>query len=103
MGDTYSPIDRAPDGTPYLTFEESKRVYWQTDVTRERYERQPKLRWPKCEVCGRSIARLNEHRAAHRAGLLTDQGISTDPAQKKRSKARVAKWHRSVAAKKVRS
>ena len=100
---TYAPPAAAPDGTPYLTFEESKRVYWQTDVTRERYERDPKLRWPKCEVCGRSIARMNDHRAAHRAGLLTEKGISTDPRQKKRSTQRVAKWRRAVAARQVRS
>lgn len=94
-----APPAAAPDGTPYLTFEESKRLYRQTDVTRERYEREPKLRWPKCEVCGRSIARMNDHRAAHRAGLLSEKGISTDPLQQKRSTERVAKWRRSVAAK----
>lgn len=101
---TASPTASAPDGTPYLTFEESKRVYRQTDVTRERYERDPKLRWPKCEICGRSIARMNDHRAAHGAGLLTEKGINTDPRQMKRSKERVTKWRRSVAEKKkVRS
>lgn len=100
---SYTLPARAPDGTPYLTFEESKRAYRQTDVTRERYEREPKLHWPKCEVCGRSIARLNDHRAAHRDGLLTTNGIRTDPGQQQRSKERVAKWRRSVAAKRVSS
>ena len=99
---TTPPVDSASDGTPYLTFEESKRVYWQTDVTRGRYEREPKLRWPKCEVCARSIRRMNDHRAAHRVGLLTDKGVSTDPRQQERSTERVAKWRRSVASKKLK-
>jgi len=30
---------RASDGTQYLTFDESRRAYRQTDVTRERYDR----------------------------------------------------------------
>lgn len=96
---TYRPPAGAPDGTPYLTFAESKYVYRQTDVTRERYEREPKLRWPKCETCGRSIARMNDHRAAHRDGLFTENGIRTDPRQKKESRERVAKWRRTMAAK----
>lgn len=96
------PADAAADGTPYLSFEESKRVYWQTEVTRERYDREPKLRWPKCEVCGRSIRRMNDHRAAHRVGLLTDKGINTDPRQQERSTERVAKWRRTVAAKQTK-
>lgn len=100
---SYAPPESAPDGTPYLTFEESKRVYRQTEVTRERYGREPKLRWPKCEMCGRSMARMNDHRAAHRAGRLTEQGRRTDAEQKKRSKQRVAKWRRAMAAKTART
>ena len=89
----------APDGTPYLTFEESRRTYWQTDVTRERYEREAKLRWPKCDVCGRSIARLREHLAAHQAGALDVRGVNTDPERRTRSRCRVAKWRASLARK----
>ena len=89
----------APDGTPYLTFEESRRTYWQTDVTRERYEREAKLRWPKCAICGRSIARMREHLAAHRSGTLNDRGVNTDPQQRTRSRRRVAKWRASLARK----
>lgn len=83
---------RARDGTSYLTFDESRRVYRQTDVTRERYEREPKLRWPKCEVCGRSIANMKEHRRQHVAGILDERGVSNDPEQQKRSRVRVRKW-----------
>ena len=83
---------RASDGTPYLTFDESRRTYRQTDVTRERYDREPKLRWPKCEICGRSIAQMKEHRRKHAAHLLNDAGISTDPEQVGRSRRRVRKW-----------
>lgn len=68
---------RAGDGTPYLTFEESRRTYRQTEVTRERYDREPKLRWRKCDVCGRSIANMNDHRREHAAGRLSDRGIRT--------------------------
>ncbi len=68
---------RASDGTRYLTFEESRRTYRQTDVTPERYEREPKLRWPKCEICGRSIARMTEHRRAHASGLIDRGGVRT--------------------------
>ena len=89
----------APDGTPYLTFEESRRTYWQTDVTRERYEREAKLRWPKCGICGRSIARMHEHLAAHAAGRLDEHGVNTDPKQRTRSRRRVAKWRASLARK----
>jgi len=85
----------APDGTPYLTFEESRRTYWQTDVTRERYDREPKLRWPKCETCGRSIARMREHVAAHRSGTLDARGVHTGTEQKSMSRRRVAKWRAS--------
>ena len=83
---------RASDGTPYLTFDESRRTYLQTDVTRERYEREPKLRWPKCEICGRSIANMKGHRRKHGKNLLTQAGISTDPEQMARSRTRVRKW-----------
>jgi len=93
------PMATAPDGTPYLTFEESRRTYWQTDVTRERYEREAKLRWPKCEVCGRSIARMRDHQAAHRAGKLDQRGSSTDPTQRARSRRRVEKRRVSLARK----
>ena len=89
----------APDGTPYLTFEESRRTYWQTDVTRERYEREAKLRWPKCDICGRSIARMREHLAAHQSGTLDERGVNTDPQQRTRSRRRVAKWRASLARK----
>lgn len=88
-----------PDGTRYLTFEESKRTYPQTEVTRERYAREPKLRWPKCEICGRSIARLNDHRSAHRDGRLDERGVNTDPAQRTRSRHRVEKWRATLARK----
>lgn len=94
-----APAGQGPDGTRYLSFEESKRVYRQTDVTRERYERDPKLRWPKCEVCGRSIARLNDHLAAHRDGRLDGRGVNTDPAQRTRSRRRVEKWRAALARK----
>ena len=87
----------APDGTPYLTIEESQRTYWQTDVTRERFAAEPKLRWPKCAICGRSIARMRDHLAAHAAGKLTDRGVNTDPQQRARSRRRVAKWRSSLA------
>lgn len=83
---------RAADGTPYLSFEESRRVYRQTEVTRERYDREAKLRWPKCEICGRSIAKMREHRRKHAAKLMTDKGISNDPRQIARSRQRVRKW-----------
>jgi bifunctional DNA-binding transcriptional regulator/antitoxin component of YhaV-PrlF toxin-antitoxin module len=89
----------APDGTPYLTFEESRRTYWQTEVTRERYEREPKLRWPKCTICGRSIARMREHLDAHDAGKLDERGVNIDPQQRARSQRRVAKWRASLARK----
>ena len=89
----------APDGTPYLTFDESRRTYWQTDVTRERYASEAKLRWPKCEICGRSIARMREHLAAHEAGTLDVRGVNTDPEQRKLSRRRVAKWRASLARK----
>ncbi len=86
---------RASDGTPYLTFEESRRTYRQTEVTRERYDREPKLRWPKCEICGRSIAQMKEHRRKHAASLLNEAGISQDPEQIARSRRRVRKWRAS--------
>lgn len=87
---------RASDGTRYLTFEEARRTYRQTDVTRERYEREPKLRWPKCEICHRSIARMNEHGRAHAAGVLDEGGLRTDPEQRARSRQRVRKWRAAV-------
>jgi len=83
---------RASDGTRYLTFDESRRTYLQTDVTRERYEHEPKLRWPKCEICGRSIANMKDHRRKHGKQVLTDAGVSTDPEQMARSRNRVRKW-----------
>lgn len=86
---------RASDGTPYLTFEESRRTYRQTEVTRERYDHEPKLRWPKCEICGRSIAQMKEHRRKHAASLLNEAGISQDPEQIARSRRRVRKWRAS--------
>jgi len=82
---------RASDGTPYLTFDESRRTYRQTEVTRERYEREPKLRWPKCDVCGRSVANMTEHRRKHAVGRLSDRGIRTDPEHVGRSRAGVRK------------
>lgn len=82
----------AADGTPYLTFEESKRAYRQTEVSRERYESEPKLRWPKCGICGRSIARMSEHRVAHERGVIDGHGIHRSPQQMARSAARVQKW-----------
>lgn len=85
----------APDGTPYLTFDQSKRVYWQTEVTPERYARTPKLRWPKCETCRRSIANMRTHRTQHAEGLLDKNGDRTDPAQIARTRSRVAKWRRT--------
>ncbi len=97
-GDIYGGADdpgRASDGTQYLTFDESRRAYRQTDVTRERYDREPKLRWPKCEICGRSIAKMKEHRRKHAAKLVNDSGISTDPEQVARSRRRVRKWRAS--------
>ncbi|HLZ47874.1 MAG TPA: hypothetical protein VKR80_04415 [Candidatus Limnocylindria bacterium] len=89
----------APDGTPYLTFKESRRTYWQTDVTRDRYEREPKLRWPKCAICGRSIARMRDHLAAHESGTLDERGVNTDARQRARSRQRVEKWRASLARK----
>ncbi len=86
---------RSADGTPYLTFEESRRTYRQTEVTRERYDREPKLRWPKCDICGRSIAQMKEHRRKHAAKLISDAGISTEPEQIARSRRRVRKWRAS--------
>ena len=83
---------RAADGTPYLTFEQSRRTYRQMDVTRERYDREPKLRWPKCDICGRSIANMKDHRQKHSAKLIDEAGLSTDPAQIERSRRRVRKW-----------
>lgn len=90
--DEGSDPGRAADGTPFLTLEESRRTYRQTDVTPERYEREPKLRWPRCDVCGRSIANMREHRRKHATKILTDAGISTDPAQVERTRRRVRKW-----------
>lgn len=89
---------RASDGTRYLTLDESRRTYRQTEVTRERYDREPKLRWPKCEICGRSIAQMREHRRKHAANVLSDAGISTDPDQIARSRRRVRKWRASRSA-----
>lgn len=89
---------RASDGTPYLSFEESRRTYRQTEVTRERYDREPKLRWPKCDICGRSIAKMKEHRRKHAAKLIDDAGVSTDAEQIARSRRRVRKWRASRAA-----
>ena len=83
---------RASDGTAYLTYEESKRTYRQSDVTPERYKREPKLRWPKCEICGRSIARMVEHRRKHAAKTIDESGVSRDPKQIERSRRRVVKW-----------
>jgi bifunctional DNA-binding transcriptional regulator/antitoxin component of YhaV-PrlF toxin-antitoxin module len=97
--DPGSPTAVAQDGTPYLTFEESRRTYWQTEVTRERYEREPKLRWPKCDICGRSIARMREHQLAHQSRKLDERGVNTDPQQRTRSRRRVAKWRASLARK----
>lgn len=88
---------RAPDGTRYLTFEQSKRTYRQTQVTRERYQREPKLRWPKCEVCGRSIAKMVEHRSKHKRKVIDDRGVSHDPDQVARSRRRVRKWREARA------
>ena len=93
----------ASDGTPYLSFEGSRRVYGQTEVTRERYDREPKLRWSKCERCGRSIARMREHAAAHRSGRLAASGTRTDELQRRRSSARVAKWRAAIARRDRRS
>ena len=92
-------VGRGTDGTRYLTFEESKRIYAQTEVTRERYAREAKLRWPKCEICGRSIARLNDHLARHKDGRLDGRGVNTDAAQRTRSRQRVEKWRASLARK----
>ncbi len=89
---------RASDGTPYLSFEESRRTYRQIEVTRERYDREPKLRWPKCDICGRSIARMKDHRRKHAAKLIDDAGVSTDPEQIARSRRRVRKWRASLVA-----
>lgn len=89
---------RASDGTPYLSFEESRRTYRQTEVTRERYDREPKLRWPRCDLCGRSIAKMKEHRRKHAANVIDDAGVSTDPEQVERSRRRVRKWRASRAA-----
>lgn len=86
----------ARDGSRFLTFEESKRVHWQTEVTPERYRTEPKLRWPKCEICSRSIANMNEHYADHRGGRIDARGLRTDPEQQERSRRRVAKWRRSI-------
>lgn len=96
------PSGAGPDGTRYLTFEESKRTYPQTEVTRERYAHEPKLRWPKCGICGRSIARLNDHLVAHQEGRLDARGVNTDPAQRTRSRQRVEKWRASLARKGAR-
>jgi hypothetical protein len=100
--DESSDPGRASDGTPYLTFEESRRIYRQTDVTRERYEREPKLRWPKCEICGRSIARMKEHRRKHATGVFDEAGVSTDPLQVARSRRRVRRWRASRTARNVK-
>ena len=88
---SWDPTDpgTASDGTSYLTFEGSRRTY--RNVTRERYERDRRLRRPKCDICGRSIARMNEHKAAHREGHIDEEGLNTDTAHKARSKARVTK------------
>jgi hypothetical protein len=85
---------RASDGTPYLTFEASRRTYRQTEVTRERYDREPKLRWPKCDICGRSIARMKEHRRKHEAKLVNDAGVSIEPTVARC--VAVRKWRASV-------
>lgn len=98
-GPPAAPAASAPDGTRYLTFDESRRTYWQTDVTRERYEAERKLRWPKCYICGRSIARMGEHVAAHASGKLDDRGVNTDPKQRTRSRRRVEKWRATLARK----
>jgi len=99
----WEPFPRyAEDGTRLLTFEDSKRAYPQTEVTWDRYVSEPKLRWPKCDICGRSLALMGRHTDAHRSGLLDERGVRTDPGQKARSRRRVAKWRRSVSARKTR-
>jgi bifunctional DNA-binding transcriptional regulator/antitoxin component of YhaV-PrlF toxin-antitoxin module len=86
------PAGTASDGTPYLTFEESRRAHPGIDLTRQRYDAEPWLRWPACEICGRRLARLHEHAAKHRDGLLDATGEHTDAPQRERSRARVAKY-----------
>ncbi|MBI3522847.1 MAG: hypothetical protein HY071_07045 [Chloroflexi bacterium] len=90
--ETDASADKASDGTPYLTFEESVRAHPETEVTRSRYEREPWLRWRRCAVCGRRLARMNEHDVKHRDGLIGAKGERTDATQRQRSRERVAKY-----------
>lgn len=85
----------ASDGTRFLTFEESRRLH--PGVTREEYERDAKWRWPKCDVCGRLIARMSDHKKLHSSGLIDRTGRRTDPEQKRQSRSRVAKWRAAMA------
>jgi len=82
----------ASDGTPYLTLEESRREHPDIDITQQRYESEPWLRWRACAICGRRLARMTEHEARHRDGLFDDRGERTDAEQRRRSRARVAKY-----------
>src|SRR5712691_10447356 len=88
----------ATDGTRFLTLAESQRVYRLTDLTRQMYDARPFYRWPKCEFCGRFIARMNEHRKKHSGGLFTKIGVRTDEEQRRRSAIRVRKWKSAMAA-----
>jgi len=92
----------ASDGTRYLSLAESQKTHPQTDVTRQRYDSEPWLRWPRCPECGRFIARMNKHLGDHSAGKFDDRGRSTDPRQRARSKNRVTKWRMAMAARKRR-
>lgn len=90
----------ASDGTRFLTFAESQRVHRQTDLTRQMYDADPFYRWPRCETCGRFIARMNEHRKRHRDGSLSERGLRTDETQRRRSESRVRKWKAAMATRK---
>lgn len=80
----------AADGTRFLPYDKARRIH--PKLTRDQYEREPKWRWPRCGICGRLIARINEHTAMHREGRLDERGLRRDPEQVARSRARVAKW-----------
>ena len=67
----------AADGTPQLTFRESRGIH--PSVTREMFDRIPRYHWPKCDTCGRLIEKMRLHDEKHRDGTLSVAGNRTDP------------------------
>ena len=66
------------DGTPQLTFNESRAAHPDTNLTRDRYQRESFFKRPKCELCARFMARMFKHLEEHESGLIDDGGVRTD-------------------------